>query len=184
MLRLGALLVPAVLIGVACVTSTDPLEPAPGHAPAVDGSPVAKAASAESDRPTPPLDRDAGNPTSLAPSSASGATPEAEARSEATPAELVDGDAADPISAIFRELNPTGPKQASVSRFSQLLPRDAIEPVYSPEYRTARQVALDPEDLVIGVSIAGEHRAYPIKTLASSEMVNDVLGRAPILVTW
>ena len=92
--------------------------------------------------------------------------------------------AAGDLAVAARQRPPTEPNPARHTRFSERLPRDAIKPGYSPEARTARQVALDPEDLVIGVSIAGEHRAYPIKTLASSEMVNDVLGRAPILVTW
>ena len=91
---------------------------------------------------------------------------------------------ADPISSVLRDLNPTGPKPIIRSQFLQLLPRDAIEPVYLPTYLSAHTVALDPEDLVIGVSIAGEHRAYPIRTLQFSEMVNDELGGAPILATW
>jgi hypothetical protein len=88
------------------------------------------------------------------------------------------------ISSDLSQLNPAGPKEFDQREFFQLLPRDVIAPVYSPEYRTARQVVLDPNDLVIGVSIAGEHRAYPIKALEFSEMVNDDLGRVPILVTW
>ena len=91
---------------------------------------------------------------------------------------------ADPISSVLRDLNPTGPKPVIRSQFLQLLPRDAIKPVYVPTYLSAHTVALDPEDLVIGVSIAGEHRAYPIRTLQFSEMVNDELGGVPILATW
>ena len=43
---------------------------------------------------------------------------------------------------------------------------------------------MDSEDLVIGVSIAGQSRAYPIRTLRYREMVDDELGGLPILVTW
>ena len=43
---------------------------------------------------------------------------------------------------------------------------------------------MDPEDLVIGVSIGGQVRAYPIGPLRFREMVNDELGGTPILVTW
>tara|TARA_Y100000294_G_scaffold150356_1_gene147613 strand:- start:2926 stop:3654 length:729 start_codon:yes stop_codon:yes gene_type:complete len=92
--------------------------------------------------------------------------------------------AADPISSTFRELNPTGPKEINGSRFNQLLPRDAITPVYEPEYASAGSVDLNAQDLVMGVSIGGEHRAYPLRTLRAHEMVNDQLGGAPILVTW
>ena len=43
---------------------------------------------------------------------------------------------------------------------------------------------LDAQDMVIGVSIGGESRAYPIRTLRFREMVDDELGGIPILVTW
>ncbi len=40
------------------------------------------------------------------------------------------------------------------------------------------------QDLVIGVAINGESKAYPVGTLNFREMVNDVVGGVPILVTW
>jgi hypothetical protein len=36
----------------------------------------------------------------------------------------------------------------------------------------------------MGVAIRGEAKAYPVGLLNSREMVNDKLGRTPILVTW
>jgi hypothetical protein len=39
-------------------------------------------------------------------------------------------------------------------------------------------------DLVIGVSINGEHRAYPMHILDVHEIVNDTLGGVPIVITW
>ena len=86
--------------------------------------------------------------------------------------------------AVSPDLNPTGPKDLDPRLFLPLLPRDAIRPVYSPTIVTAEQVQLDPEDLVIGVSIGGQVRAYPIGPLRFREMVNDELGGTPILVTW
>ena len=65
-----------------------------------------------------------------------------------------------------------------------LLPYDAIFPVYDPEFDTADQVPLDDEELVIGISLNGESKAYSITVLRSREMVNDELGGLPILVTW
>ena len=44
--------------------------------------------------------------------------------------------------------------------------------------------ALHPSDSVIGVSIGGDARAYPVKLLALHEVVNDVVGGRPIVVTW
>jgi hypothetical protein len=43
---------------------------------------------------------------------------------------------------------------------------------------------LDPEGLVLGVVLNGESRAYPHNVLWWHEIVNDVLGGRPILVTY
>ena len=43
---------------------------------------------------------------------------------------------------------------------------------------------MDDEDLVIGVSIEGEHKAYSTAFLSSHEIVNDVVGGTPVAVTW
>jgi hypothetical protein len=43
---------------------------------------------------------------------------------------------------------------------------------------------LRPTDPVIGVAIDGDVRAYPVKLLAFHEVVNDVVGGRPIVVTW
>tara|TARA_B100002003_G_scaffold243387_1_gene267758 strand:+ start:2120 stop:2473 length:354 start_codon:yes stop_codon:yes gene_type:complete len=89
-----------------------------------------------------------------------------------------------PIAPTLRDLNPTGPKEINGARFMQLLPRDAIVPVYEAEYAPANGVELGDKDLVMGVSIDGPHRAYPLRNLRSHEMVNDELADIPILVTW
>ena len=39
-------------------------------------------------------------------------------------------------------------------------------------------------DRVFGVSINGEHRAYPLRITNPHEMVNDVLGGEPIALAW
>ncbi len=90
----------------------------------------------------------------------------------------------DPIPSIVRQLNPSGPKVVVPRAFDQILGRDRIHPVYSPLVVTPKMAALDSEDLVIGVSVGGESRAYPIRPLRFLEMVNDELGGMPILVTW
>ena len=38
----------------------------------------------------------------------------------------------EPLAAILRELNPAGPKAINPQRYQQLLPRDAICPIYEP----------------------------------------------------
>ena len=43
---------------------------------------------------------------------------------------------------------------------------------------------LGPDERVFGVSINGEHRAYPLRITNPHEMVNDVLGGEPIALAW
>lgn len=69
-------------------------------------------------------------------------------------------------------------------RWNQLLARDAIFPVYNPEFAPAHAAPYDDNELVIGVALNGEAKAYAIGPLNSREMVNDMLGGVPILVTW
>jgi hypothetical protein len=69
-------------------------------------------------------------------------------------------------------------------RWRQLLARDTILPIYEPEFAVAAEAPYDPDELVIGVEINGEAKAYAIGPLNSREMVNDTLGGVPILVTW
>ena len=68
--------------------------------------------------------------------------------------------------------------------FNQLLPKDAIAPIYQPQFSSAQDASLRPGELVIGVDINGDSRAYPIGPLNRREMVNDIVGGVPILVTW
>ena len=90
----------------------------------------------------------------------------------------------EPLSSVYQELNPSGPKEIDPKFFWQSLPRDAIRPIYYPKLARPEEVTLESDDTVIGVSIGGESRAYPISTLRFREMVNDTLGDIPILVTW
>ena len=68
--------------------------------------------------------------------------------------------------------------------WSQLLARDAIFPVYEPEFAPGDTAPYDDDELVIGVEINGEAKAYAIGPLNGREMVNDTIGGVPILVTW
>ena len=113
-------------------------------------------------------------PDEAAPIDSAGGTPEG----EPAPAMAFSG------MDVYRELNPDGSKDANPRYYSQLLSRDAIRPIYSPIIASAEEADLDSRELVIGVSIEGETRAYPIRPLNRREMVNDVVGGVPILVTW
>ena len=66
----------------------------------------------------------------------------------------------------------------------QLLARDDIAPIYEPEFVPADQAGYSDSELVMGVEIGGEAKAYPIDLLTRREMVNDEMGGIPYLVTW
>ena len=85
---------------------------------------------------------------------------------------------------VAQELNPNGAKTVDLQQLRQLLPKDAIRPIYEPKIGAGSQSTLPSGELVIGVNIGDDSRAYPIKTLRFREMVNDRLGGIPILVTW
>ncbi len=63
---------------------------------------------------------------------------------------------------------------------------DEIPAILRPEF--GNQVAalgeMDPDERVIGLSINGDHRAYPLKLLSRHEIVNDTIGGTPVAVTW
>ena len=56
---------------------------------------------------------------------------------------------------------------------------DALPIFVSPDEAT-----LLPEELVMGLEINGDARAYPVGMLRIREIVNDEVGGTPVLVTW
>ena len=66
----------------------------------------------------------------------------------------------------------------------RLLGLDGIRPVYEPRFVAAADAPLEDGELIIGISLEGEAKAYPITVLRFREIVNDELGGLPILVTW
>lgn len=67
--------------------------------------------------------------------------------------------------------------------FRQLLPRDAILPVYNPRFRAAEAIDWDDDALIIGLELEGEAKAYPVSFLNRREMVIDWIAGTPVLVT-
>lgn len=72
----------------------------------------------------------------------------------------------------------------NVYRYSKLLADDAIRPVYDPQFIPPEDAPLKDDELVMGVALDGEAKAYPISVLRFREMVNDDLAGMHILVTW
>ena len=71
-------------------------------------------------------------------------------------------------------------------RIVTLLPRDAIPAIDNPVYYPAGEAdaEYDPDELILGLSINGDARAYSIGVLSSHEIVNDTVGDQKISVTW
>jgi len=68
---------------------------------------------------------------------------------------------------------------ASYQRDSRFVPLD------NPDFIAADEAGfVDAEDLVLGLTIAGESRAYPISMMTYHHIVNDTIGGRPILITF
>lgn len=65
------------------------------------------------------------------------------------------------------------------------VPPDGIPDLQFPPTLTADQADyLGADERVFGVSINGEHRAYPLRIMNPHEMANDVLGGEPIALAY
>ena len=63
--------------------------------------------------------------------------------------------------------------------------KDGIPELNNPAVIPAREADyLKPDDRVFGVSINGEHRAYPLRILNLHEMANDVVGGVPFALAY
>jgi len=67
-----------------------------------------------------------------------------------------------------------------------LLPKDAIPAIYNPQFVSGAEAdeQYGADELVLGVEINGDARAYSIPYLSGHEIVNDVVGGEPVAVTW
>ena len=65
-------------------------------------------------------------------------------------------------------------------------PRDGIPALFSPRYMTASEAdkLLKSEERVLGLSVNGIPRAYPIRIMSWHELVNDEIDGVPYLVSW
>ena len=63
-------------------------------------------------------------------------------------------------------------------------PRDGIPALDHPTTLTAAQADWSDDEIVLGVVVAGQARAYPVAILNWHELVNDNVGGEPILVSF
>jgi hypothetical protein len=58
-------------------------------------------------------------------------------------------------------------------------------PLDDPRVVAARKATyLDAEDIVLGIEVNGEARAYPVRFIAFHHVVNDVVGGRPVALTY
>ena len=67
-----------------------------------------------------------------------------------------------------------------------LLPPDAIPSIDEPNFDTVEGASawLEPQEPVVAFEHGGDARAYPLRILTWHEIVNDVVGGEPVLVTY
>ena len=67
-----------------------------------------------------------------------------------------------------------------------LLGFDALRSIEDPVFVDPSKAdeTYDSDELVLGVEIDGDARAYSVPLLSRHEIVNDVVGGKPIAVTW
>ena len=65
------------------------------------------------------------------------------------------------------------------------VPPDGIPDLREPAALSAGEATfLADDERVFGLSINGQHRAYPLRTINPHEMVNDTLGGEPVALSW
>lgn len=64
--------------------------------------------------------------------------------------------------------------------------RDSIPPIDAPQFVSTAEAAKDIGDLepVVSIGIDGDFRAYPIRVLLFHEIVNDVVGGQPVVISY
>jgi len=59
-----------------------------------------------------------------------------------------------------------------------------FHPLVHPSFSAAHEVKLDGAEKVVAVRVAGEARAYPIRSMSYHHVVNDLVGGAAIVATY
>lgn len=75
-------------------------------------------------------------------------------------------------------------KAVQTPRIIPDVPRDAIPPLFFPEYVSPQESGVKDEDFILGFEQNGDARAYPLKILNFHEIVNDEIGGEKVVVTY
>ena len=67
-----------------------------------------------------------------------------------------------------------------------VLPKDAISAIDNPEFKSVKEAEkfMKDDELVLGLVVNGEARAYSTWHLDKHEIVNDFIGDTYVSVTW
>ncbi|MEM6253455.1 MAG: DUF3179 domain-containing (seleno)protein [Cyanobacteria bacterium P01_D01_bin.156] len=80
------------------------------------------------------------------------------------------------------------PEEYTRIELEQLLnggpPKDGIPSIDEPEFDTATTTPFAPDDIVVGMVVNGEAKAYPYNILNWHEIVNDEIGGINVSVTY
>lgn len=64
-------------------------------------------------------------------------------------------------------------------------PKDGIPSIDDPKFAiTAESQFMSDDDVIVGLNLNGESRAYPLSILVWHEIVNDKLGKTPVAITY
>lgn len=80
--------------------------------------------------------------------------------------------------------DPTEAGEELPAGYRERVGRDKIRPVYVPNFVRPDEVGWPEEELVIGVHLEGEARAYPVEFLSHRDVVVDMHRGIPTFVTW
>ncbi|MGI9009833.1 MAG: DUF3179 domain-containing protein [Nitrososphaeraceae archaeon] len=84
---------------------------------------------------------------------------------------------------LGQEINHTVPLDKIVSGGP---PQDGIPSIDNPKFQSVQEAdeILEDSELVVGLNIKGDIRAYPLQILVWHEIVNDVVGDKPVAITY
>ena len=144
-----------LVLTVACSTAATQVSPTPGPTPQPTASPTPREATG-------------------APNGGASTTPTQEPTATQTP---------EPSQSTPTLTDDTSYRDLEIIT---LLAYDATRAILDPKFVTGDEAheQYSENELVLGVSINGDHRAYSIPFLSFREIVNDVVGGVPVAVTW
>ena len=97
-----------------------------------------------------------------------------------------DADTEEPDPTATQERDVASNRDMDSLRIISVVPKDSIVAILNPELVSGEEADAQMRDteLVIGVSLNGDSKAYSIAQLGVHEIVNDVVGGVPVAVTW